>query len=589
MSNKHEAVEASNQPHENQTTHSNAGELRRLVKSTFVATVLPAVFLITAQSLPGSAATRQSNPANANRNPALTHSGADASLSEPALRTWNVTGSLKTARYYCTATLLPNGTVLVAGGTGGSTALKSAELYDPVLGTWTPTSNLHNPRFERTATLLPNGMVLVAGGEYKNGQSVASAELYDPSRGTWTLTGSLDTARQGHTAILLPDGKVLVAGGFGFVGGDFASAELYDPATGIWTVTGSLNATRTNHTATLLKNGKVLVAGGMFVNYLASAELYDPASGSWTTTGSLNTARELQTATLRPNGMVLVAAGCNSRPLASAELYDPASGTWNVTDSLSDARDYHTATLLPNGTVLVAGGRNNVFAFLKSAELYDPASGTWSATGSLTTGRAFHVASLLSNGTVLVAGGSGGNGALTSAELYDSGLATVSLISAASRLTHGAAGTFDIDMPLTGISGVEDRSSGTYNAFFTFDGPVTSADVTVTAGTVTVGNPAFSGNTISVPLIGVADAQIVTLHVANVNGSGLPTGDVNFGFLIGDANGNRKVDKPDQQQIQTDKGQPVTGSNFRDDINLSGVVDKPDLQLVSANKNHSIP
>ena len=73
------------------------------------------------------------------------------------------------------------------------------------------TSSLHATR--HTATLLPNGQVLVAGG-HGNGRLLASAELYDPATGTWTATGSLATARGYHTATLLPNGKVLVAGGY---------------------------------------------------------------------------------------------------------------------------------------------------------------------------------------------------------------------------------------------------------------------------------------------------------------------------------------------------------------------------------------
>ena len=165
----------------------------------------------------------------------------------------------------------------------------------------------------------------------------------------------------------------------------------------------------------------------------------------------------------------------------------------------------------------------------------------------------------------------------------------LTLLSAASRLTHGSAGTFDIPMPLTGISGVEDRSSPTYNAVFTFDAPVTSGEVTVIGGTATVGAITFSGNSMTAQLTGVTSAEIVTLHTQNINGDGQPHGDVPFGFLTADVNGNRIVDRPDLQQLQTDRGQPVTASNFRDDINLSGTVDRPDLQSVQTNRGHSIP
>ena len=165
----------------------------------------------------------------------------------------------------------------------------------------------------------------------------------------------------------------------------------------------------------------------------------------------------------------------------------------------------------------------------------------------------------------------------------------LTLLSAASRLTHGGAGTFDIAMPLTGTSGVEDRSSSTYNAVFTFDGAITSGEVQVVSGTATVGAISFSGNSMTAQVTGVTSAEVVTLRVQNINGDGQQHGDVLFGFLTADVNGNRIVDKPDQQRIKADKNQVVNAGNFRDDINLSGIVDRPDLQSVQTNRGHSIP
>ncbi len=186
------------------------------------------------------------------------------------------TGSLATGRYYHTATLLPNGKVLVVGGRTGfpsGVILASAELYNPESGTWTTTGSMGGTRWIHTATLLPSGKVLVAGGQGGSGY-LASAELYDPTSGTWSSTGSLDVAHSSPAATLLPDGKVLLAGGLSN-GGALASTELYDPETGTWTTTGSMGGTRWIHTATLLPSGKVLVAGGQGGSgYLASAELY---------------------------------------------------------------------------------------------------------------------------------------------------------------------------------------------------------------------------------------------------------------------------------------------------------------------------
>src|SRR5436190_6260719 len=114
----------------------------------------------------------------------------------------------------------------------GAAELSASVPAQATEGIWTATDDLGTPRTYHTATLLPNGEVLVAGGTSNDLiTSLASAELYDPIARTWTATGSMTTARGIHTATLLPSGQVLVAGGFdGF--DHLASSELYDPATG---------------------------------------------------------------------------------------------------------------------------------------------------------------------------------------------------------------------------------------------------------------------------------------------------------------------------------------------------------------------
>jgi uncharacterized delta-60 repeat protein len=375
---------------------------------------------------------------------------------------FSATGSLATARFYHSATLLPNGKVLIAGGYNAG-YLTSAELYDPTSGTFSATGSLGAARYGHTATLLPNGKVLIAGGS-PNG---TSAELYDPASGTFSATGSLTTARSFPTATLLPNGKVLLAGGY------TSSAELYDPASGTFSATGSMSSARAWHTATLLPNGKVLVAGGAGGGlYLSSAELYNPASGTFSATGSLATGRWIHTATLLPNGNVLIVGGYNGTSpyyLNSAELYSPASGTFSATGSLADARDYHSAMLLPNGKVLIVGGGNNT-THLNSAELYDPAGGTFTATGSLATGRAFATATVLPGGRVLIAGGVGNGGILSSAEMYDSasGAFTATGSLATARRYHTATllpnGKVLIAGGFTTSAEIYDPASGTFSA-----------------------------------------------------------------------------------------------------------------------------
>ena len=166
---------------------------------------------------------------------------------------------------------------------------------------------------------------------------------------------------------------------------------------------------------------------------------------------------------------------------------------------------------------------------------------------------------------------------------------TETLLSAASRVTHGSAGTFDIAMPLTGTSGVEDRVASTYNAVFNFDGPVTSGQVQLISGTATVGAVTFSGNSMTAAITGVTSTEIVTLRALNINGDGLPHGDVPFGFLTGDADASRVVGKSDQTLVQGQVNQPVTSANFRDDVNADGQIKTADTNLVKTNQGHSIP
>ena len=285
-----------------------------------------------------------------------------AELYDPNRGTWNGTGHLTDARYGHTATALPNGTVLVAGGANDAelfSFVTSAELYDPAAGTWSATGNLNTERYHHTATLLPNGKVLVAGGYNWSFQSLSSAELYDPVTGTWSGTGSLNTDRTDHTATLLPNGRVLVAGGYNVRGNGFNtinSAELYDPTTGTWTVTGNLSSARSDHSAVLLPNGKVLVAAGQIFATLPlialnGAELYDPATATWSITANLDTPRRGHTATLLPNGSVLVAGGDNQRELNSAELYESPGIGITVGPSLGSGsfQTFSLAFLDPKG------------------------------------------------------------------------------------------------------------------------------------------------------------------------------------------------------------------------------------------------
>ena len=308
-----------------------------------------------------------------------------------------------------TATLLPNGKVLIAGGfVGDGGGLSSAELFDPTTKTFATAENMTVARAGHTATLLQNGKVLIAGGY--NGNYLDTAELYDLATGKFMSAGKMVTPRSGQVAALLKNGKVLLAGGVGTGWTFLADAELYDPTTNTFTATGGMTTARESQTATLLKDGNVLITGGHkgrrpAVTIYSSAEIYNPASGTFSSTGNLTVKRHKHDAILLADGRVLIIGGSDERDgrgaYTSAEIYNPATGVFTATGTMNTARYklQGTSVLLNDGKVLIAGGA-------KRAEVFDPATKTFSfADGNMGTMRLFATATLLKNGQVLITGG----------------------------------------------------------------------------------------------------------------------------------------------------------------------------------------
>ncbi len=326
-----------------------------------------------------------------------------AELFDSATGAWTRTGAPAIGRSHHTATLLLSGKVLIAGGRSAG-PLADAELYDPATAEWTATGSLNSRRSHHTATLLPDGRVLVVGG--KNGETpLREVEIYDPEAGTWRSTHPLAHARVYHTATLLPSGQVLVVGGENGVT-QIASVELFDPATETWTTAARLTVRRAKHIAVVLASGAVLVAGGERSSKLTSVEIYDPDTGTWSAGRPLRTPRADHTATLLPSGKVLVADGVSRK--RAAEIYDPITDDWQAAAMPGTVRrSGFTATLLPSGQVLLTGGAHQT-----TVELYSSGTGTWMSTESMTEGHDNHTATLLPSGKVLVVGSS-------SAELYD--------------------------------------------------------------------------------------------------------------------------------------------------------------------------
>jgi galactose oxidase-like protein len=335
---------------------------------------------------------------------------ASAERYDPASRSWSPVAPMHTARARHTATRLQDGTVLVVGGATNrqdpSVSTNTAERFDPTSNTWRDVSTMVFPRYFHTATLLPDGTVLVvAGGPFGRVDAQRSAERYDPGRDAWTAAGSTAAVHNRGTATLLLDGTVLLAGGvqWGFEVGDATEvlivySERYDPLTNSWIELALLNESPFAHTATRLGDGGVLIAGGRntaqtyksAIRYLPSFRRGgDYQSDLWQHVPDMTEPRTNHQATGLFDGSVLITGGffncvlrgetppgCE-RSLYSVERYRPdpsnlVGGSWVKEDSMLRARGDHTATFLPRTCeVLVTGGQEwNPNDFLATAEVY---------------------------------------------------------------------------------------------------------------------------------------------------------------------------------------------------------------------------
>ena len=320
---------------------------------------------------------------------AVVVSAGDASASSGGYFSSAGMGSMTTAREGAVAAPLPDGDVLIAGGSNGG-VLSSAELFDPASDTFSSAGvgSMGTARASAAAAPLPDGRVLIAGG-ILDGFILSSVELFDPASNTFSSAGvgPMTAPRYGAVAAPLPDGRVLIAGGVAD-GAVVASAELFDPATSTFSSAGvgSMSTARHLAAAAPLPDGRVLIAGGLSASggsVLSSAELFDPASNTFSSAGvgPMITRRQGPVAAPLANGKVLIAGGFNGlgTTFASAELFDPASGTFSSADvgSMSSPRALAVAAPLPDGEVLIAGG----FPAGASAELFASAPQVAAAGG----------------------------------------------------------------------------------------------------------------------------------------------------------------------------------------------------------------
>ncbi len=316
------------------------------------------------------------------------------------------TSTMSTAHSHHTATLLPDGKVLVAGNRGAEwNGSNVTELYDPATNAWARGPNLNRARFDQAAILSKASELLLIGGgnDDRNSEMAQSTDIFFLEKRAWVGGPPLKMPYFAPNAVTLPNGTILATSD------NWYDTSIFSPTAREWSAGPRLSKLHGGGRLLLLQDGRALYVGGSDI-----AELFELKEKRWIPTGPVNAARSGHTATLLKNGKVLVTGGFVNEPeregrsARSAELFDPATNSWTRIPDMASARRVHTATLLPNGRVLIAGGNGDNQSDNRtssSTEIYDPATNAWTAGPPLATGRLFHTATLLADGSVLLVGG----------------------------------------------------------------------------------------------------------------------------------------------------------------------------------------
>ncbi len=539
-------------------------------------------------------------------------------LYEPATGTFRNTNTLiRLARFLPAAALLPTGNVLVAGGQDSGVGIASveAELYDPQYdpttgysGEWTVTGFMKNPRLSFPMVVLQNGNALVAGGRsggviVGNNEPIASCEVYVPAGANWQATGSMTDSRTGHTGTLLNTGKVLATGGLNNQGLSLATAELFDPGPPL----------------------SFFSCDGVNVVTDPAGDAINPAPGG---AGPTDQADIVGISFSTDSSKTTLITTMTLHNLSQVPSPGTTFTTYNVVWTSSNGTQYATQVSAPDpsGTISYLWGpwdpdNNQLTPFTRTTGTFNtgpngtitvnvPLSGIGEPTIPITDtseiaavtnpfGLTFAGEGALGNGTRLappmdVAPDSGGGQRWAVCPPPPVQLNTV-----VSRKIHGSAGTFDIDLPLSGNPGIECRSGGAtgdYMVVFTFSNPLTN----VTGATVSNGMGLVASSNIDssdahnyiVNLTGVTNAQhiAVTLSkVADSVGNFSPAVAGSMGVLIGDVNASGRVDAADVSSVRQQTLVSVTNSNFRNDINASGRIDAADVSIARQQTLTSLP
>lgn len=341
-----------------------------------------------------------------------------------------------------------------------------------------------------------------------------------------------------------------------------------------------------------VSNSRLEITNSTIANNTASSA---PDSGGGIRTNSQNGAVNSATTTLRntivagnaPTNLVALSSGggpATVQTLGFNLANDNGGGFLNVAPITTDKINANAglAQLAYNGASVPT------LSLVSGSEAVD--AGNNSGSGTLTDQRGL---GFLRTVDLAVANAAGSDGTDIGAfEAQTDPPPAFLLTAGVSRLTHGSAGPFDINLPLSGNPGVEGRQgNGNHTLVFTFTNNIAGGSVTLQSGTISSSVPSISGNTLTLTLTGVANAQTLHYSFDLIDNFGQTVSvPVSIGFLVGDTTGNGTVTASDVGQTKSQSGQAVTSANFRSDVTANGGnINASDVGLVKSRSGTSLP
>jgi uncharacterized delta-60 repeat protein len=494
--------------------------------------------------------------------------------------------------------ILAGGALTTLAPNGGTAVTRNRMARLETDGRLDRTLNLNTVgNFVLATAVQPDGKILI-GGTFTTVLGVARNNI-----ARLNPDGTLDTAFNPNangsvpSIAVQPDGKILAGGGFTSIGGQTRNhiARL-DPTTGL-ADSFDPNANSFVESIAVQADGKILAGGSFAGANSIGAQTRNRIARLDPSTGLADSFDP------NANGLInSIAVQADGKILAGGQFSNIGGQTRNLFARLSnDTAALQNLAVTQTTITWTRGGSSPQFtraAFEYSNDNvnYTPlgdgtaAGSNWILTGlNLPTEQDFYIR----------ARGCYRSGYLNASEsttesVRNAFIGPFQLTAAASRKRHGSAGTFDVNLPLSGEPGLECRNTNGRHMFvFTFSTDVVSGSASVTGGTGGVfGNPIFSGNTMTVNLTGVTDVQKITVTLSDVTSSTsqvLPDTSVSANMLIGDTTADKTVSSVDVSQTRGQVGQPVTNSNFREDVRPDGSINATDVRLVRSNVGHSLP